>query len=220
MLLRCAAPFTALLLGSAFAFADPPPEDLLLPVTPSGSASAPAAPTTAPVVPPASSTEKAAPAATATGPILPPGSAAGPAAPVTTTRPAPPEVPPPATATTTGTLELNTPMTVGLSMFTLSYVPCAVIGAVTEDGDAIPMVLPFVGPWITGHLVKPDDWGWVFFGGLSTVQVVGAAVFAFGALLPRDPAAKRGPRQTTAASVRAAPVVGPGTLGLSIQGAF
>jgi hypothetical protein len=219
MLLRCAAPFTALLLGSAFAFADPPPEDLLLPVTPSGSASAPAAPTTAPVVPPASSTEKAAPAATATGPILPPGSAAGPAAPVTTARAAPPEVPPPATATT-GTLELNTPMTVGLSMFTLSYVPCAVIGAVTEDDDAIPMVLPFVGPWITGHLVKPDDWGWVFFGGLSTVQVVGAAVFAFGALLPRDPAAKRGPRQTTAASVRAAPVVGPGTLGLSIQGAF
>jgi hypothetical protein len=168
MIPRCAALLPVLLLWSAPAFAEDPPEATTIP-TPAAKPTPSSAPTS-----------RAAPATSAT--------------------------------------ELNTPMTVGLTLFTLSYLPCVVTGAIADDGDVLPLVLPAVGPWITGHLVKPEDWGWVFLGSLSGLQVIGAGIFAFGALLPRDPSAKRSGQRSP--SLTATPVVGPRAWGLSVQGAF
>ena len=129
-----------------------------------------------------------------------------------------PAAPTPRAVPTASVLELNTPMTVGLTMFSLSYAPCLITGVAAEDGDAIPLVLPVAGPWITAHLVQPEDWAWAFFGGLSGLQALGAGIFAFGALLPRDPTTKRSaPRSPT---VSATPVLGPAAWGLSVQGSF
>lgn len=222
MNLRCAALLSAVLLWSATGFADEPPEapgsappaasataapdasDILLPAAPAPSdTAAPAAPST--TAPPA--TAAAVPPAPSTEPVVPKPQAE-PAAPA-------PPAPPPATSAP----ELNTPMTVGMTMFTLSYLPALITAAAADDGDLVPLALPIAGPWITAHLVQPEDWGWVFLGAMSGVQAVGAGIFAFGALLPRAPAAKRGAGPSRTA-VRATPIAGPGAWGLSIQGEF
>lgn len=111
-------------------------------------------------------------------------------------------------------------MTVGLSIFTLSYLPAVITGLVSDDSDLLPLALPIAGPWITAEIVKPEDWGYVFLGALSGLQAIGAGVFAFGALLPRDPGA--GPRNKPApgAALRVTPRVGPQAWGLSAQGVF
>ncbi len=61
-------------------------------------------------------------------------------------------------------------MTVGVTIFTLSYLPALISGVVGDDSDLLPLVLPIAGPWITAELVKPQDWGHVFLGALSGLQ--------------------------------------------------
>lgn len=111
-------------------------------------------------------------------------------------------------------------MTVGVTIFTLSYLPALISGVVGDDSDLLPLVLPIAGPWITAELVKPQDWGHVFLGALSGLQAIGAGVFAFGALLPRDPAPGPGNKPTPGAALRVTPLVGPQAWGLSARGVF
>lgn len=151
-----------------------------------------------------------------------------PAAPASTTPPAllassaPRPVPLPTAAPAAplrSTIEFNAPMTVGLTMFSLSYGVCFLSVPLIEDERLFPMWIPIAGPWISAELLKPEEWGRVYLGVLSGLQVVGAGVFAFGALLPRDPAPRPDERPRKAA-FHLAPVVGPGGWGLSAQGAF
>lgn len=113
----------------------------------------------------------------------------------------------------------NTPMLVGMTMFTLSYLPCLAVGA-EDDGDAAVLVLPLGGPWIFAATAPMEDWGRVFLGALGGAQVLGAGIFAVGALLPSSPFKPSATAEKRTVSIRAAPVVGPSTWGLSVQGAF
>ena len=125
--------------------------------------------------------------------------------------------PPVPTSTADRTVKLNTPMEVGLSILSLTYLPSLIAGIAMEEPETLPLAIPIGGPLITAAILKPEDWGWAVFGSLSALQLIGAGIFTLGVLLPGDPP----PKKTTQTwHIRATPVAGPSTWGLSVQGAF
>jgi hypothetical protein len=230
LLRRALATVSAVLAWSTAVLADEPAS----PPVPSAStaASAPPAGSGSPVdlIPPAGSGSPVdlIPPAASEAPIdLMPPAGSGPlidltpparrARPIGSGLPAAPGLPklPPSTET-----HLNRPMEVGLTIFTLTYLPCFVAGPLTEKDEAFPLMLPLFGPLITGELLHTTDLGWGFLGALAALQTVGAGLFAFGALLPSARPNLAADKKKTTLAFRAAPLVTPTAWGISAQGSF